>query len=212
MVRSPSAALVSVLSLAIVSSTSACSVESTSAGGGLEEDPPADAPASGGESSTPKPADEPDEKDSEPEEKEEEESVDKTVHFELTLDGASIVPDVVKVEVQPAKSDKPARLVIDAKHQQDLKGGFTSTATFTLSLDLTEKGKDTCSSVRSASYFFKHTDGSLSGIGTSYAGGSCMMDITANEADGFSSGTATGVLGGVTTKSFSVAWGQNLPQ
>jgi hypothetical protein len=209
MVRSPSAALAFILSLSMVASTAACSVEATSAGGGLEEGSPASAPAPGGESATPKPADEPEEKESE---QEEEEEVDKTVRLELTIDGAQIVPDEVKVKVEPAKSGKPARLVIDASHEQDLKGPFTSTATFTLSVDLTEMGKDACSSKRSASYFFKDTDGALRGIGTGYAGGHCMMEITANEADGFSSGSATGVLGGATTKSFSVAWGQNIPQ
>jgi hypothetical protein len=150
MLRSPSAALVSLLSLALVASTVACSVETTSAGGGLEDDPPATAPAPGVESTTPRPGDELEEKEGEPEEKEEE-SVDKTVRFELTIDGASIVPDVVKVEVEPAKNGKPARLVVDASHEQVQNGPFTSTATFTLSVDLTEKGKDACSSVVSIS-------------------------------------------------------------
>jgi hypothetical protein len=94
-----------------------------------------------------------------------------------------------------------------------LNGGFQSTATFTIRVEATEKGADTCGSGgRSADYWFKDTDGSLRGLGTSYQGGSCTMTVLGNASDGFSSGTAKGTVGGVKTKSFTLSWGQPIPK
>ena len=128
--------------------------------------------------------------------------------FAFVRHGQTIVPKVT-VQIDPATNLGPAAIVIKASHQQQINGG-TSTATFTLTLDVTEKGGGSCGSARSADYFFKDTDGALRGIGTSYQGGACTMSVITNEADGFSSGTASGTLGGAASKSFTVSWGQNL--
>lgn len=140
--------------------------------------------------------------------------VDKTVKFELTIDGESIKPDAVTVEVDKGTGGDPDRILIKAQHEQDFGTPFTSTATFTLRLVTTAKGQDICGTAagRSADYWFKDGQGgAIRGIGTMYVGGNCTMNIVANEADDFTSGTAQGTLGGAVTKSFSVKWGQNLP-
>jgi hypothetical protein len=116
--------------------------------------------------------------------------------------------------VEPGSSGDPPRVVIAGSYEQQLPGpGFTSTATFTIYVDATEKGVDTCGSGgRSASYWFKDDDGALRGLGTSYQGGNCTMTVLGNASDGFSSGTAKGTVGGAKMKSFSVSWGRTIPK
>lgn len=208
--------LASSLALAVfVASTAACTTGTTTGGAGTpaeqapsDDGPQRDEPST---SSSP-PADEkspPTKNDDDPAP-----AIDKTVHFELSIGGETIDPDEVVVTLQPASGGDPATLVIKAHHEQQLNGPFTSTATFTMKVDVTEKGKDLCGEGgRYADYWFKDPDdGALRAIGTGYVGGSCSMNVIANQADGFWSGTATGTLGGATSKSFTVSWGQNLPK
>lgn len=140
--------------------------------------------------------------------------VDKTVRFELTLDGQpiTIAQSTVKVKVEAGSNGDPPGLVIDGSYEQTGVGAFTSTATFTVRVDTTTKGSDACGTGgRSAGYWFKDTDGTIRGLGTVYQGGHCTMNVVASAADGFTSGTATGVVGGAKQKAFTVRWGQPLP-
>lgn len=139
--------------------------------------------------------------------------IDKTVRFALTLEGAPVNITKVSVKILPGTGGDPARFQIDGSYEQQLNGPLTSTATFTIRADVTAKGVDTCGEgSRSADYWFKDTDGALRGLGTGYQGGSCTMTIIGNGADGFSSGSAKGTLGGTKTKSFTITWGQPLPK
>ena len=189
----------------VVGTTTACTAGSTSTGSDLpgEQGTPHATPVpTGSATTTTPPAHTPDAgADATP-------AIDHTVHFALTIDGQAIVPKVT-VQLDPATNLGPAAIVVKASHPQQLNGG-TSTATFTLTLVVDEKGEGSCGSARSAGYFFKDTDGARRGIGTSYQGGACTMNVITNEADGFTSGTASGTLGGATSKSFTVSWGQNL--
>lgn len=191
--------------------SAACTAGSTSTGGSgvpVEDEPsptkpaPTPAPTPTG-TTTQEPPTKPDPKP----------VIDRTVRFDLTLEGSPVNITKVAVKVNPGSGGDPARVQIDGSYEQQLNGPFTSTATFTVRAEIDAKGSDACGEGgRSADYWFKDTDGALRGMGTSYQGGGCTMNIIANGADGFSSGTAKGTIGGVKTKSFTVTWGQPLPK
>ncbi len=137
--------------------------------------------------------------------------VDKTLRFDLTLDGQAITIANTSVKIEAGSNGGPDRIVVDGSYQQTT-GPFGSTATFTIRAETTAKGLDTCGTDgRSASYWFKDTDGTIRGLGTSLQGGNCTMNVVANAADAFSSGTAKGVIGGAKQKAFTITWGQPLP-
>jgi hypothetical protein len=139
--------------------------------------------------------------------------IDKTVHFDLTLDGDPIAITKVTVKMEPASGSSPASIAVAGQYEQQLGHGLTSTATFTVSAATTEKGADACGTGgRYASYLFKDTDGTIRIVSTSLQGGSCTMKIFGNAADDFTSGSATGVIGGLSPKAFTVAWGQPIPK
>lgn len=137
--------------------------------------------------------------------------IDKTPHFELTLDGQAIAITNVTAKREPASGSRPERVNVSGSYEQQLRGGLTSSAVFTVFANVTEKGTDACGAGgREASYLFKDTDGAIRVIYTQLPGSSCTMKILSSAADGFVSGSATGVFGGAKTKSFTVAWGQPL--
>lgn len=139
--------------------------------------------------------------------------IDMTQRFDLTLEGAPIAITKVTAKVEPASGNTPARINVGGSYEQQLGHGLTSTATFTVYVDATATGTDACGVAgRSASYLFKDTDGSIRIESTGLQGGSCTMKIASNAADGFSSGSATGVIGGASQKSFTIAWGQPIPK
>ncbi len=139
--------------------------------------------------------------------------VDTTPRFDLTLEGKPIAITKVSVKIEPASGNTPATIAVAGQYEQQLPQGFTSTATFTVYAGTTEKGADACGTGgRSATYLFKDTDGSIRVIATSLQGGSCTMKILSNVADAFTSGSATGVIGGAKQKAFTIAWGQPVPK
>lgn len=143
--------------------------------------------------------------------KDPERTLDKTERFELTLEGSPVKITGATVEVKPASGSTLARVSITGSYQQLF--GPTFTATFTVSVDAKAQGTAACDSkARFADYWFKDTDGTIRGLGTSFNGGGCTMTVLGNDADGFTSGTATGTVGGSKTKSFSVRWGKSLPK
>jgi hypothetical protein len=208
----------SLLSLAAFATLGACSATTSGPGTPVEEAPAGTTPTPSGTGTTaPAPAPSAPDAGGGPITKP---PVDKTARFELTLDGETIPVTTVTVKVTPAAGSgsnaTPERVAIAGSYEQQLNGGYlgmTSTATFTIYADSAATGLDVCGNGgRSAGYWFKDTDGTLRGMGTDYQGGSCTMDVTANAADGFTSGSAKGTIGGVTTKSFTVRWGQPLPK
>ena len=192
------------LALFLITATG-CTAGTTSTGIPGETQPgPAKAIPSGTPTSEPAPTEE--EPTTEPQ-PDPEPTLDKTKRFTLTLEGQPVTVANVTTKVEGV------RVVIAGSYEQDLNGPLTSTATFTIRVDGSEKGKDSCGTGgRAADYWFKDTDGALRGLGTSYQGGSCTMTVIGNAADGFSSGSATGTLGGVKTKSFTLNWGQPIPK
>lgn len=195
-----------------LATTAACSSGSSGSFYGEDGGAPSPTPTASGTTTTDPPKDKP---DAAPESKPDAApTVDKTVHFDLTLEGQpiTIAQSTVKVKVEAGSNGNPPGLVIDGSYEQTGVGAFTSTATFTVRVDTTTKGADACGTGgRSAGYWFKDTDGTIRGLGTVYQGGNCTMNVVANAADGFTSGTATGVVGGAKQKAFTVRWGQPLP-
>jgi hypothetical protein len=139
-------------------------------------------------------------------------TLDKTPRFDLTIEGQPITITKVSVKIEPASGSSPARIAVAGQYEQQFPQGFTSTATFTVYAGTTATGTEACGSDRYATYLFKDTDGTIRVESTSLLGGSCTMKILGNSADGFSSGTATGVIGGATTKAFTITWGQVIPK
>ena len=135
--------------------------------------------------------------------------IDKTARFDLTIDGQPITITKVTAKIDPASGNTPTRIDVAGQYEQQLGSGLTSTATFTVFVDTTETGTDACGTGgRDASYLFKDTDGSIRIESTGLQGGSCTMKIFSGVSDGFTSGSATGVIGGASQKSFTIAWGQ----
>jgi hypothetical protein len=204
--------------LAAFATLGACSATTSGTGTPVEETPTGTTPTPSGTGTTaPAPAPSPPAKDGGSTAKP---PIDTTPRFELTLDGELLNVTTVTVKVTPASGSgsnaTPERVAIAGSYEQQINGGYlgmTSTATFTIHADTVATGLDLCGNGgRSAGYWFKDTDGSLRGMGTDYQGGNCTMDVTANAADGFTSGSAKGAIGSAPTKSFTVRWGQPLPK
>jgi hypothetical protein len=137
--------------------------------------------------------------------------IDMTPHFDFTLEGQSIPTMNITAKIVPADNLDPARVEVAGQYEQDIGSGLTSTATFTVIADMTASGTDACGVAdRDTSYLFKDTDGSIRVLDATLLGGSCTMKIASSGASGFSSGSATGVLGGAKTKAFTIAWGQTV--
>jgi hypothetical protein len=136
-----------------------------------------------------------------------------TPRFDLTIDGQPITITKVTAKVDPASGNAHARVEVVGQYEQQLGQGLTSTATFTVFVDASETGTDACGvGGRAASYLFKDTDGAIRIESTGLQAGSCTMKIFSGASDGFTSGSATGVIGGTSTKSFTIAWGQSVPK
>jgi hypothetical protein len=132
--------------------------------------------------------------------------VDKTPRFALELDGELMEASEIKVKVEGNQ------VKIEAVYEPELPPPYGSASTFTLTLPMATTGTGPCTTGRSAFYWFKDGGGTLRGIGTEYSGGGCTMTLTSKAADGFSSGSASGTLGGAMTKSFSIEWAQPIAQ
>ena len=115
-----------------VATTAACTAGTTTSGTGFptEPGPSKDTPSKDAPSTSS--TDDDDTKKPAPAEDDDKPQVDKTVHFELTIDGETIVPDEVKVTREVGPGGDPDRFVLKARHEQAIQGPFTSTATSTM--------------------------------------------------------------------------------
>jgi hypothetical protein len=133
--------------------------------------------------------------------------------FAFTIDGTTMTADGgVVVERHPGTNLTTPYLTIIAKFRGTPNGSDSSLTISVLESD-TEGGvcEDTYEPDRSVSFFFKDDDGSFRGLATQQLNGTCSMTIASGIGEKFTSGSASGILGGTTTKSFSVTWGQAIP-
>ena len=186
----------------------ACSVSSPNPDIIIDGDA-ATSPTPSGTSTTPSPSG----KDASTSEPDAAPVIDKTVKFDFTIDGETPTIESATATIVPATSTDPAMVKIAGQYEQDEGFGLTSTATFTIWVQTGYTGTDACDEkTRYATYLFKDTDGAIKELATDLLGGSCTMKVLSTTADGFTSGSATGTLGGDSTKAFTIAWGQPIPQ